>query len=265
MRDGHIHSPYCPHGTKDAFEEYVERAIEIGLEEMTFTEHLPLPTGFKDPSPEDDSAMKIDKLNSYINDVKAIKEKYADKIKINVGLEVDYIEGYEEYTRDILNEVGEELDDAILSVHIIKVDDEYHCVDYNPEEFIKLAHRLGGIDNLYSKYYQSVKKAINSDLGKFKPKRIGHLNLVRKFNQVHPHDYSKNKDLLELIKLIKDENYEVDYNISGLRKNDCKEPYLHGDLLDLIKEHDIPMVFGTDSHCADEILCLRDFSSKVIR
>ena len=27
-RDGHIHSPYCPHGTKDSFEMYVEKALE---------------------------------------------------------------------------------------------------------------------------------------------------------------------------------------------------------------------------------------------
>lgn len=39
MKDGHIHSPYCPHGSKDALEDYVKRAIEIGLDEITFTEH----------------------------------------------------------------------------------------------------------------------------------------------------------------------------------------------------------------------------------
>ena len=24
MRDGHVHSKYCPHGTKDTFEQYLE-------------------------------------------------------------------------------------------------------------------------------------------------------------------------------------------------------------------------------------------------
>lgn len=36
VRDGHIHSPYCPHGTKDTFEMYVEKALSEGLEEITF-------------------------------------------------------------------------------------------------------------------------------------------------------------------------------------------------------------------------------------
>ena len=26
-RDGHIHTPFCPHGTKDTFEEYIEKAL----------------------------------------------------------------------------------------------------------------------------------------------------------------------------------------------------------------------------------------------
>lgn len=259
MRDGHIHSPYCPHGTKDGFEEYIERAIEIGLEEMTFTEHLPLPKDFIDPSPDNDSAMNMEMLDLYIADVKALKKKYEGKIKINVGLEVDYLEGYEEYTRDILNKIGKDLDDAILSVHIIKVNNKYYCVDFNPEEFGKLAEMLGGIDKVYSEYYKSVKKAINADFGQYKPRRIGHLNLVRKFNQVHPYDYSGNKELLDTVKLLKEKNYEVDYNISGLRKEYCKEPYIHGYLLDLIKEYNIPIVYGTDSHCSKEILALRDF------
>jgi len=48
LKDGHIHSPYCPHGTKDSFELYVERALKLGLKEMTFTEHMPLQGNFMD-------------------------------------------------------------------------------------------------------------------------------------------------------------------------------------------------------------------------
>ena len=27
-KDGHMHSPYCPHGTSDSFEQYIEKALE---------------------------------------------------------------------------------------------------------------------------------------------------------------------------------------------------------------------------------------------
>ena len=76
-RDGHIHSPYCPHGTKDSFEMYVEKALEKGLEEITFTEHMPFTSVFLENKDfQDECAMDIKDIDSYIKDVKEIKKKY---------------------------------------------------------------------------------------------------------------------------------------------------------------------------------------------
>ena len=82
-RDGHIHSPYCPHGTKDSFEMYVEKALEKGLEEITFTEHMPFTSVFLENKDfQDECAMDIKDIDSYIKDVKEIKKKYEGKIKM---------------------------------------------------------------------------------------------------------------------------------------------------------------------------------------
>ena len=40
-RDAHIHTPFCPHGSKDALKQYVEKALERGFDSITFTEHAP--------------------------------------------------------------------------------------------------------------------------------------------------------------------------------------------------------------------------------
>ena len=48
-RDGHIHTPFCPHGSKASLEAYVEEAICLGREEISFTEHFPLPKHIIDP------------------------------------------------------------------------------------------------------------------------------------------------------------------------------------------------------------------------
>ncbi|MEG0844403.1 MAG: histidinol-phosphatase HisJ [Romboutsia sp.] len=250
MRDGHIHSPYCPHGTKDSFEEYITSAIKKGLKEMTFTEHLSLPNNFKDPSPKQDSAMSEEFILDYFNDVKNLKEKYKNEIKINIGVEVDFIEGYEEEIKESLNKYGKYLDDAILSVHMIKIEDKYYCIDFSVDEFGKITDLLGSLEDVYKKYYETVKLAINSDLGEFKPKRIGHLNLVRKFNQAFPFDYENNEILEEIVKLIKQKKYELDFNVSGNRYEYSKEPYIHGYLLDLINKYSIEYVYGSDSHSA---------------
>ena len=138
-------------------------------------------------------------------------------------------------------------------MHMVKYEDEYYCIDYSRENFAELVELLGSVEKVYDLYYKTLKKAINSDLGVYKPKRIGHINLVRKYNKIFPYDYSKNEILEEIVKLIKDKNYEVDYNISGLYKEDCGEEYISGYLYDLIKKYHVPMVFGSDSHSCETL------------
>lgn len=217
------------------------------------SEHLSLPKNFKDPSPENDSGMKEEDILSYFNELKEIKEKYKDIIKINIGLEVDYVDGYEKEIKEMLDKYGQYIEDAILSIHMIKIDNKYHLIDYSPEKFGELIDLLGSVENVYSKYYDTVKKAINSDLGIHKPKRIGHLNLIRKYNQVYPYDYSNNEKLEEIVKLLKDKDYELDFNVSGHRKEYCKEGYIDGYLLKLVKDYKIKTVLGSDSHTYDTV------------
>lgn len=253
IRDGHMHSQYCPHGSNDILEQYIERALERGLEEISFTEHMPLPLGFEDPSPDNDSSMNLDDMKKYFQEVKGLKEKYKDKIKINLGLEVDYLEGYEEEIRSFLNNHGHVLEDGLLSVHMIKVDNKYCLIDFNTDEFERIVNLLGGVSKLYDKYYETLLKAIKSDLGKNKPKRIGHPTLVRKFNKRIPLEYN-NIDLLEeVVREIKTRGYEIDCNTSGLRKADCGEIYPSGYFMDLIKKYEIPIVYGSDAHIAKDV------------
>lgn len=42
-RDGHVHSPYCSHGSNDSFDKYITEAITKGIKEITVTEHLMFP------------------------------------------------------------------------------------------------------------------------------------------------------------------------------------------------------------------------------
>lgn len=65
-KDGHVHTKYCPHGSDDNIEDYIEEAIKYKLDEISFTEHLPLPENFIDPSPLKDSAMKLEEMESYL-------------------------------------------------------------------------------------------------------------------------------------------------------------------------------------------------------
>lgn len=255
-RDGHVHSKYCPHGSNDSMEEYLNVAISKGLQEITFTEHMALPQSIIVQGMEETflktASPSIEELDKYFEEVKKVKEIYKDKIKVNIGLEVDYIEGYEEETEKILNKYGDLLEDSILSVHLGKYDDKYYCLDCI-ESFEELLKIIGNIEKIYDLYYNTILKAIKSNLGEFKPKRIGHPTLVRIFNKKYPIDYKNNKIIEDIIKEIKEKGYELDFNTSGLRKKLCGEVYPSGYFYELAVSNHVPMVYGSDSHEAASV------------
>ncbi|WP_102691049.1 histidinol-phosphatase HisJ [Rummeliibacillus pycnus] len=247
-RDAHIHTPYCPHGTKDSLENYIKKAIKLGFKDITFTEHAPLPTNFEDPTPEKDSGMDPHFIVSYLNELNTLKEQYKDDIHIRIGFEVDYIVGYEVETTSFLNLIGSQIDDAILSVHFLKFNDEYTCIDYSSETFLEFTKKVGSVKSVYDLYYETLKKSILADLGQYKPKRIGHPTLVHKFQLAHGEQIDDDANIKEILQLMADHHYELDVNSAGLAKTDCKEPYPPLRYIKHAKSLNIPLVFGSDAH-----------------
>lgn len=252
-RDGHIHTPFCPHGTKDQLEEYIEKAIHLGFTEISFTEHAPLPHGFEDPTPLQDSAMKLSELPLYIEEINKLKTLYENKITIHCGLEVDFVEGFEKETRDFLNTYGPLLDDSILSVHFLQHGSTYDCVDYSPDGFEEMIRKYGSSERIYEKYFHTVKKSILADLGPYKPKRMGHITLVKKFQRKFPVENEFRMEILEILDEIKAKNYLLDYNGAGTRKPLCLEPYPPEWVVLEAKKRSIPLIYGSDAHQVKEL------------
>ncbi|MFJ7974583.1 histidinol-phosphatase HisJ [Peribacillus sp. NPDC096379] len=265
--DSHVHSPYCPHGSSDSFEDYIERAITLGIEDLTFTEHAPLPEGFIDPTPDRDSGMERGHLLDYFRELGLLKERYKEKIRIKTGLEVDYIEGFEAETKKFLNKVGKYLDDSILSVHFIRDENEWHCIDFSDEMFNSIAKRVGSVDAVYSSYYDTLEKSIAADLGNFKPKRIGHITLVHKFQQRFSPKENYDQKLYSILDKISRQGYELDYNGAGAIKPLCLEPYPPERFVKYALQLGIPLRFGSDAHQAKDLgqgfnSCLAEAFSK---
>ena len=251
--DNHIHSPFCPHGSTDSFEEYITRGIQLGLTEMTFTEHAPLPKGFIDPTPEKDSGMDAALLSAYFQELQQLKEQYKDQITIKSGLEVDYIEGFEQETKDFLNEIGPYLDDSILSVHFIKHQQKWYCIDFSADHFSDISTELGSIDAVYTSYFNTLEKSITADLGPFKPKRMGHITLVYKFQQRFQPTKSFDDRVFRILEKIQQQNYQLDYNGAGAVKPLCREPYPPERFAKRAVELGIPLLYGSDAHQAIDL------------
>lgn len=247
-RDGHIHTPFCPHGTKDGLHAYIEKAILSGFDDISFTEHAPLPPSFMDPTPEKDSGMRLEELHSYLDAIRHAKDAYKNDILIRIGLEVDFIAGYEAETRSFLEEFGPFLDDSILSVHFLRVNGEYFCMDYSKEVFMDLALSAGSVEAVYHLYYDALEASIAADLGRFKPKRIGHPTLVHKFQLAHGEKIDDDQRIKGILEKIADADYELDLNGAGFSKPDCLESYPPVPYIAVAKSLGIPLVFGSDAH-----------------
>jgi histidinol-phosphatase (PHP family) len=248
--DKHVHTPYCPHGSTDTIEKYIKHALQLKYKEISFTEHAPLPKSFTDPAPDKDSAMDWDSIPAYMEELKKIKSFYASAIKINIGLEVDYIDGYEKETREVLGELGPLLDDSILSVHFLKNEESYYCLDFSEDEFERIIGVFGGLSAVYESYFSTLLTSINSDLGPYKPKRIGHITLVEKFKKRFPHTRPIQEYANPILDAIALKGYELDYNGAGFVKPLCKDSYPPTSIAKEAKKRKIPLVYGSDAHTA---------------
>lgn len=246
--DGHIHTPFCPHGSNDAFEKYIEKAIASDFTTISFTEHAPLPVEFDDPTPDKDSGMAYDKLQEYFKTIAVLKEKYRHHITINAGLEVDYIVGYEQQTTDFLNTFGPQLDDAILSVHFLPLNGQYTCIDFSDEVYMQFAKQIGSVKEMYDLYYNIVEKSILADLGPYKPKRIGHPTLIHKFQLAHGETIDDDTQIKRILQLMKQHGYALDVNSAGLEKPLCQQPYPPLPYINYAQSIALPYVFGSDAH-----------------
>lgn len=247
--DAHVHTQYCPHGSNDKMEQYVKKAIEIGLEEITFTEHAPLPMA--DTVPTKDSSMDEKDVYEYLKEAKGLKAKYSKKIIVNAGFEVDYIEGFEHQVQLFLEKYPETVEHSILSVHFLKLpDDSYFCIDYSKDSFINKAEEVG-YQTLYSIYESTMKKALSKPFGQMTPSKIGHINLIHKFQQAY--EFTDSINWLKLLRLAKKNQYTLDYNFAGIDKAFYGMTYPDQSILAEARQLNLEVETGSDAHSSEEV------------
>ena len=228
--DLHNHTTLCNHAT-GSVEEYVKRAIELGVDEYGFACHAPM--NF-DPK----YRMKLEERAIYELWVNEVKEKYKDKIKILLGYEVDYLKGY------MLDEILDaKVDYLIGSVHFLQNKNDMWGFD-NPE-FIGVYENID-IDKIWEDYFNTIKEMAKTNYFDI----VGHLDLIKVFK------FLPKKDIRliakDALKEIKKSNMVLEINPAGLRKP-IGEPYPSKELLEEAFALDIPITFGSDAHSVEQV------------
>ena len=135
----------------------------------------------------------------------------------------------------------------------------YRAIDYSPEDYDHgIVQFYGGFQQAQEHYFRTLLQLAQADLGSFKPKRIGHITLCQKFQK-----YFKEEDtslsetsisvIDQLLDHIKQSNGELDFNLAGLFKPYCGEPYPSISIMKKVKEKGISYVYGSDSHSVADV------------
>lgn len=221
----HTHTSRCMHAAgKD--EEYVLCAIEAGYDEIGFSDHSPWP--YKNYVSS--MRMKDNELESYVTSVKALKEKYKDKISIKLGLECEYFKEYMPWLKDNLKKYG--FDYIILGHH------------YSPNEVNGIYNGFPSCAKDIVRYKNDILEAVDTGLFSY----IAHPDLfMRGYSSF---DKTAKKASEEIIKKSIAAGIPIEYNLMGIlhARNNGAEGYPCRKFWKLAGEMGATAIIGVDAH-----------------
>ncbi|WP_317300822.1 histidinol-phosphatase HisJ family protein [Allobaculum stercoricanis] len=203
--DYHLHCQFS-NDSSYPMEDVILDAIEMGLDEICFTDHVDYGVKF-DVTPETEKDIPKSLRNvdypQYFAEIARLKEKYKDKIAIKAGLEF----GVQMHTLQIYHELKEKwpLDFALLSVH--EIDDL---------EFFRYTYQEGKTQQQYNEgYYRELLKLVQN----FQDYCVlAHMDLIVRYDKQGVYPFEKVKDLItEILKVVIANGKGIEINTSSIR------------------------------------------------
>jgi histidinol-phosphatase (PHP family) len=241
----HTHNEYCD-GT-GAIEEVVQAAIAAGLTQLGISSHAPLPF-------ETDWTMPADRLANYVREVRDLKERYRNQIRIMLGAEIDFIPDPR------INAFQEEwilphgFDYFVGSVHFLGFGyppQSFDGTEHEYREILRTDYR-GDVEAMVVDYYSRVRRMLDLPGVAI----AGHLDLIKRWNADHTYftgDEPWYRDAVEeTLTAISAAGTIVELNTAGWHKG-LGEPYPARWILERCRDRAIPIVLNSDSHTPGEV------------
>ncbi len=234
----HTHTIYCD--GKDTPEELVLWAIELACPELGFSGHVYT-------SYDESYCMSRENTVKYLDEIKALKAKYADKIKIYAGIEYDYYS----------NEPTDKFDYIIGAVHAVLKNGVYIPVDLSLDDLkANINKHYGGDSDGFAEDYF----ALVGDLyEKTKCDVIAHFDLLTKFNEIEPL-FDTNSEryraaALTALDKLKNAPVAFEINTGAISRGYRTTPYPESFIIDEIKKLGKKIIVTSDCHAKENLLC----------
>jgi histidinol-phosphatase (PHP family) len=230
LPDYHMHTARCKHA-RGSLMEYVQTAAELGIYEIAFTDHGPLPDGY-------DLAHRMgpDETEAYVQEVIDLRRQFPE-MKILLGIEADYLPEYTRFLDDFLKSYPFDL--VLMSVHFIEGWSagnwvfEYHFDSRTQQD-------------IYREYLSVVRQGIETGLFDV----VAHLDLIKRPGT--PLLPLVQNELLLIFEALKAQNMALEINTSGTRKA-IAEPYPARPLAELAVKNGVALTFGSDAHAPEQV------------
>jgi histidinol-phosphatase (PHP family) len=231
--DYHMHTPLCHHAT-GPMEGYVERAIELGLREVGFSDHNPLPNGWGAGV-----RMAEKELEYYVQRVMDLQFEYRGQIEVKLGLELDYVPGLEDYLAQQI--AGYPWDYIIGSVHYL--DRECRLGSWS-------GRYDGKPDEQYARYFDLVRQMVATGICDI----VAHLDVVKRCRRL-PTERGLAEVRATLGEIAK-AGQCIEVNTSGFRHSELAEmpaPYPALPMVAEAVQLGVPLTVNSDAHAPDQV------------
>lgn len=240
LSDTHIHTSLCRHAS-GTMEEYVLSAIDQGLARLVFLEHLEegINAAYRTWLTEED-------FDNYFEEGWRLKQHYANRIMIGLGVEVGY-------NPDCVERILERLawrrwDWVGLSCHFFRIDghNEHLNVLSNNRRTIGLIERYGSRKFL-NRYFATLTEGVRTIPAHI----LCHLDAgLRHQPNLHLED-SHWEQIDTLLDEVKRVGMALEINTSGYKYRGL--PFPRPEIIALARDKEIPLTLGSDAHNPAEV------------
>ncbi len=229
IADYHMHTPLCLHATGTPV-EYAARAAELGLPEIGFSDHSPMPEFF------DDWRMPVEQLPLYFDQVAEARARFPE-MPVRLGLEVDWLEGGESWIADLAGRAP--WDYFLGSVHYIGRWNFDH-----PGEVKKFTEV--GVEEAWDAYWRLFGQAARSGFFQI----MAHPDLIKKFGHRPAGDLRRFYE--PAVQALVDSGAAMEINTAGLFKP-VAEMYPSPEFLQLAAAAGVALTINSDAHAPEEV------------
>lgn len=225
MIDYHVHTLLCHHA-QGTMEAYIQRAVEIGLSEICFLDHLTIQNSEKGLS------MTPEEVPFYFQAVQRLKQQYEKAIHVKAGIEIDFNPAHTDLFKEITGTYA--FDVIAVALHF-------------PEGLDIVSRRSPwkygekDTDDVYGLYFEQLENML--DYNYFDV--ICHLDLIKKFGRTSSRPFDE--EINQILSKIKVKNLTVEVNTSGYN-HPAQEAYPSPDILTKCCEQGINITLGSDAH-----------------